>query len=210
MELSNSSSKSKKHLEELEQIDLIHSIKSKYILNGIFSYLDLNRKFDVIKYNKRIQKKLQIDIEYYKILSGRYIEIEGRENKMIKEYLLDTNHLIFEGEYKNGKRNGKGKEYSQYGKLIFEGEYLNGKRNGKGKEYNQYGKLIFEGEYLNGKKIKGTGYNNNGNVIFVLNEGEGKEYYNNGKLKFNGEYINGYRWNGMGNIIILKVISNLN
>ena len=37
--------------------------------------------------------------------------------------------------------------------LIFEGEYLNGKRNGKGKEYNKEGKLIFEGEYLNGFKF---------------------------------------------------------
>ena len=42
--------------------------------------------------------------------------------------------MIFEGEYKNGKRNGKGKEYSTDGDLIFEGEYKNGKRNGKGKE----------------------------------------------------------------------------
>ncbi len=44
----------------------------------------------------------------------------------------------------NRKRNGKGIEYNNYGKLIFEGEYLNGRRNGKGKEYNNYGKLIFE------------------------------------------------------------------
>ena len=32
---------------------------------------------------------------------------------------------------KNG--NGKGKEYYYNGKLKFEGEYLNGKRNGKRK-----------------------------------------------------------------------------
>ena len=37
-------------------------------------------------------------------------------------------------------------------KLEFEGEYLNGERNGKGKEYNHQKKLKFEGEYLNGKK----------------------------------------------------------
>ena len=36
---------------------------------------------------------------------------------------------------------------------MFEGEYLNGKRNGKGKEYDYNGKLEFEGEYLNGNKI---------------------------------------------------------
>ena len=67
--------------------------------------------------------------------------------------------LIFEGEYLNGKRNGKGKEYNDNNELIFEGEYLNGKRNGKGKEYDYNGKLIFEGEYLNGKKWNGKGYN---------------------------------------------------
>ena len=36
------------------------------------------------------------------------------------------------------------------GLFKFEGEYLNGQRNGKGKEYND-GKLIFEGEYLIGR-----------------------------------------------------------
>ena len=43
-------------------------------------------------------------------------------------------NLSFEGEYLNGKRNGKGLEYFN-GKLIFSGEYKNGERNGKGKEY---------------------------------------------------------------------------
>ena len=60
----------------------------------------------------------------------------------------------FEGEYLNGKRNGKGKEYYFNSDLIFEGEYLNDKKwNGKVKEYD-YGILIFEGEYLNGKKLE--------------------------------------------------------
>ena len=61
--------------------------------------------------------------------------------------------MIFEGEYLNRKRNGKGKEY-KYGKLEYEGEYLNGERNGKGKEYYKNGQLEFEGEYLNGKRCK--------------------------------------------------------
>ena len=41
---------------------------------------------------------------------------------------------------------GKGyiKEYYYDGELRFEGEYLNGKRNGKGKEYYYDGKLKFE------------------------------------------------------------------
>ena len=59
---------------------------------------------------------------------------------------------MFEGEYLNGKRNGKGKQYDIDGFLIYESEYLNGKRNGHGKEYYR-GNLRFEGEYLNDKRI---------------------------------------------------------
>ena len=45
------------------------------------------------------------------------------------------------------------------GKLIYEGEYLNGLRNGKGKEYYIHPPLVlaFEGEFLNGKRRKGKG-----------------------------------------------------
>ena len=59
-----------------------------------------------------------------------------------------SNNSVY--ELKNGK--GRVKEYN-FGKLIFEGEYLNGKKNGKGKEYDFMGNLIFEGEYLNGNKV---------------------------------------------------------
>ena len=46
---------------------------------------------------------------------------------LIKIYYAEDNALIFEGEYLNGKINGKGKEYDRTGKLLFEGEYLNDK-----------------------------------------------------------------------------------
>jgi len=74
---------------------------------------------------------------------------------MMKNY----EYLKFEGEYFNGKRNGKGKEYYE-GNLKFEGEYLIGKRNEKGKEYDIDGKIICEDEYLNGSQIKGKYYIN--------------------------------------------------
>ena len=56
-------------------------------------------------------------------------------------------------------KNGKGRiiEYDNSGKILFEGEYFNGERNGKGKEYDEdNGELIFEGEYLYGQR-KGKG-----------------------------------------------------
>ena len=61
--------------------------------------------------------------------------------------------LKFEGEYLNGERIGKGKEYYLSGKILFEGEYLNGKRNGKGKQYYLNGDLLCEGEFLDDNLI---------------------------------------------------------
>ena len=84
------------------------------------------------------------------------------KNRVIKNgegyvKLFNTNGLLlFEGEYKNGEENGKGKEYDRYkGKLKYEGEYKNGEKNGKGKEYDSRGNVIFEGEFKNGEWMKG-------------------------------------------------------
>ena len=99
-------------------------------------------------------------------------------------------------ELKNGT--GKVKEYFPNCKLKFEGEYLNGKKNGKGKKYYD-GRLEFEGEYLNGKKWEGKGYDLNNNIIYKLKEGKGfiKENDEDDNLIFEGEYLNGER-NGKG------------
>ena len=76
------------------------------------------------------------------------------------------------------------------GELKFEGEYLNGKRNGKGKEYDE-NKLIFEGEYINNIKYIGKGYDKNGKMIYELKKGDNyrKEYDSDGKLIFEGKYF---------------------
>jgi antitoxin component YwqK of YwqJK toxin-antitoxin module len=50
--------------------------------------------------------------------------------------------MIFEGEYKNNLKNGKGKEYHPNGKLKFEGGYLNGQKDGQGKEYDTNGEFL--------------------------------------------------------------------
>ena len=103
----------------------------------------------------------------------------------------------FEGEYLNGKRNGKGKEYDEKKELIFEGYYLYNYKI-KGKEYLE-GRLGYEGEYLYGNKWEGKGYDENSNIIYELKNGKGKvkEYNERGKLIFEGEYINGKK-NGKG------------
>ena len=111
-----------------------------------------------------------------------------------KEYDFDTGKLLFEGEYLNGEKSGKGKEYNYYktGKLLFEGEYLYDQRI-KGKIYLKE-KIEYEGDFLYNKKWNGKGFDENGNIIYELNNGNGtiKEYnYYTETLLFEGEYLNG-------------------
>ena len=162
----------------------------------LFSFLDEKTKLKLIKYNKNLQKKLDINLINYKLFSGRYIIYD--KNGKGKEYSY-SGTLLFEGKYLNGKRNGKGKKYSYFVNkptLKFEGEYLNGKRHGKGIEYYIDGDYLkFKGEYLYDKKWNGKGYDKKSNIIYELDNGNGKvkKSYRNGKLKFVGEYLNGLK-----------------
>ena len=91
----------KKDLKPTPQISLLKYIKSKYIIHNLFSFMTEGKKLKIMKYNKFIQKKLQIYINDYEIFSGRY-KMEGNNGK-VKEYSLDGDKLVFEGEYLNGK-----------------------------------------------------------------------------------------------------------
>ena len=203
---------------------MLENIKSLYFIKNIFLKMNERTKFKIIKYNKHMQNIININLLDYKIFSGTYIKFES--NEKVKEYNSRDNELVFEGEFANGKRNGKGKEYYSGGDLKFEGEYKNGKKC-NGREYDVYGHLIFEGEYQNGKKWNRKGYfnhrYNNNKIIYSLidgkgyvkeccgysnfliyegqylngeRNGKGKEYDINDVLIFEGEYKNGKRWNG--------------
>ena len=141
----------------------------------------------------------------FEIKNGKGFIVEFydiKKNKNYYEYGMQSTFRFvykFEGEYLNGVKNGKGKEYNCYGKLLFEGEYKNGEKNGNGKEYYYHdidlskfsydlekvnkeiesikiGELIYEGEYKNGKRWNG----------------KGKEYDHFGdKLIYEGEYLKG-------------------
>ena len=113
-----------------------------------------------------------------------YYEFEMKDGKgMVKEFTY-SGYMQFIGEYTNGKRNGKGKEY-HYVKnrciIGFEGEYINGLRNGEGKLYLNNGEVEFEGIFLDGNKWKGNAL----------------EFNTNDNFEFEGQYLNGKRWNGI-------------
>ena len=151
---------SKNKNKKNKQVTNLYSIKSKYILKFIFSFLEQKIGLNLVYFNKKFRSKLPFD---QKKVSAKYFE--GEKNGYGRIYSLSTKKMIFEGYFKNYKKNGEGKEYNENDNSVkFEGEYLNGKRYG-GKEYDE-----------------------NKNVIIKIQKGKIKEIFNNNQLIFIGEY----------------------
>ena len=85
-----------------------------------FSYVNLKQKFEILKHNKSLQNAININIRHYQLFNG---DILNKENWDVKEYNGIIDELVFEGEYLNCKRNGKGKVFDYNDFLIFESEY---------------------------------------------------------------------------------------
>ena len=167
---------------------MLEGNKLLYLTILLFSYIDEGRKLKLIKYNKKIQNEIGINIINYKMFKGRYIIYESKSKG--KEYNSKTYTLKYEGEYLNGQRNGKGKEYNLVSDSIFEDlKKLDGN-------------LVFEGEYLKGKKWNGKIYDDESDDIYEINNGKGYLsevlcYLYDIAVIFEGEYLNGKR-NGKG------------
>ena len=114
---------------------MLNNIKSIFLIKMIFSNSEEKPKLELIKYNKNLQKILNINIINYKFFSGKYIIYISKG--IGKEYDGYNNNLIYEGKYKKGKKNGKGVEYckGEYFNYKFEGEYLNEKKMEKEKNF---------------------------------------------------------------------------
>ena len=109
-----------------------------------------------------------------------------RDGKGI-EYEKDGETALYSGQWKSGKRDGKGTEYRD-GHALYTGEWKNGMRNGKGKEMDESGRVVFVGEWKDGKG-KGKEMDADGNGMY---EGE----WWNGKRNGVGEVLKGTRWVG--------------
>ena len=122
---------------------MLNNIKATFFYQVVFSCVKQKTKLKIAKYNKNLQNKININLNNYKFFTRKHIEYETK--KKGKEYYGYDDKLLYEGEYLNGERNGKGYEYCY--NLKYEGEFSKGKRNGKGKEYDKERNIVFEGEY---------------------------------------------------------------
>ena len=93
------------------QVDL-DNIKSKYILKIIFDMMGKKESLNMIKYNKRIQTRLNININDYKEYSQTFSPIEIELIPLKNEYGAFVNieknesyyHIYFNDEKKETKR----------------------------------------------------------------------------------------------------------
>ena len=91
--------------------------------------------------------------------SNHDIIYELKDGKGYMIGYLDRSEFEFEEIPVNGVKIIENLEYNDdENAYMFECEYMNGVRHGKGKEYNCKGKLLFDVEFINGKKIKGKSF----------------------------------------------------
>ena len=110
---------------------MLKCFKSIFFLKGLLNCIITKKLLKLIKYNKSLQKEMDLDIIDYKSFSRRFIAYKNKTNGV--EVLAINNSVLYEGEFLNGERNGKGKEYDSKGNIEFEGYFLK-ERNGMEKE----------------------------------------------------------------------------
>jgi len=129
------------------------------------------------------------------LFSGMFKKDE--KNGYGSSYYADGNGLKYNGNFKNGNYNGKGTLYDFFGYHEV-GNFLNGERHGKIKEYNDdNGKIVSIHTWKNGVN-DGIGYLYfpNGKVLFKgyfkdkKREGKGVEYNEDGSIKRKGVWEN--------------------
>ena len=94
----------RRNIKRIQPKSALENVKSFYILKKIFNYLMKNKQFEIIKYNKKIQNRLNITIDNYKkyreMFSQIEIEVIAIKNKDCKfinitEYEKPYYHIYF-------------------------------------------------------------------------------------------------------------------
>ena len=72
----NVSKENNKENESAKPNPIIDNIKSRYILSKIYNNMTIKKKLKIVKYNKRIQNRLNLGVKDYKEYSETFTPIE--------------------------------------------------------------------------------------------------------------------------------------
>ena len=107
------------------------------------------------------------------------------------KYIFDDDSYAI-GEFKNNKRNGKGKQYDNNNNLIYDGFFVDDQREGFGKLFDN-NKILYEGLFVK-NEIEGNGkyyIKDNyfvGNIKLGSSNFKGKVYTKKDELIYEGEF----------------------
>ena len=83
--------------EQLKESKLFKNLKSDYFLRKIFDYIKDYNKLKILNYNKKIQKRINLNINNYKEYSQLYSNIEI-ELKLVGNKYGDFIHILEENK----------------------------------------------------------------------------------------------------------------
>ena len=104
----NVSKENNKENESAKPNPIIEKLKSDYFLQKLYDNMTKKKKLEIVKYNKRIQNRINLSVKYYKEYSETFtpIEIEiiptkGKYGKFIK---VDENDKLYYHIYFNDNK----------------------------------------------------------------------------------------------------------
>ena len=114
MKSDNLVKKEKVDKAQIKLIDIFKNLQPDYFLKKVFNNLEQKKSLNIIKYDKNLMKKLDININDYKEYSEKYslieIEIKPVNNKYVKfiniqkEEDLNHCHIYFDNNKKRNKK----------------------------------------------------------------------------------------------------------
>ena len=114
----NASKENNKENESAKPNPIIENIKSRYILSKIYNNMTKKKKLEIVKYNKRIQNRLNLSIKNYKEYSETFtpmeIEIIPTKGKYGKFININENDELFYHIYFNDNKEEIKNKYEIY------------------------------------------------------------------------------------------------
>ena len=104
----NASKENNKENESAKPNPIIENIKSRYILSKIYNNMTKKKKLEIVKYNKRIQNRLNLSANDYKEYSETFtpieIEIIPKKGKYGKFIDINKNDKLYYHIYFNDNK----------------------------------------------------------------------------------------------------------
>ena len=104
MESGNIISKGKEKIKGLKSKNHYENLKNDYFLQKVFNLLERKKLFNIIKYNKSLKKRINININDYKTLCSIEIEIKPINNKSGKFINVKKGNEIYHHIYFNNNK----------------------------------------------------------------------------------------------------------